>query len=427
MTAYLNKEISLLSDLSNYYSGMSKPLTLDLVVAKCKTDRLQMIKNLNLWGNNLGDVSLIADMPNLEVVSLAVNQVTNLSPFQGLRNLRELYLRKNNIVNFEELYNLEGLSGLKTLSLVENPIANHPQYRHMVATLLPQLTKLDDRPIGDLVEADSTGARPSQPIKRNSRIEDAQGYDTQPKRSRVEYEAEHASFNPRASRNKQLGLPIYGRAQEQEFEAINYNTEQRRTGHNVRYQTRPENHQLHRGQQGYDDRYANARPVSDYRLEEQNNNYESVRDHRQSRTFTEPKLERYERYYTSPTNQIQESFDAPPKQHSRQNDHLSQYKATVLQHQHSWQEQSKVEHSRPSLSPPPTDRRSENRSRSRDSQSPFRKSRNDNQDYQVENVPIEPSKNRDKNVILHSVKTLMTILSSFELDILRAECEKRLK
>ena len=36
-----------------------KPLTADLVFTKTKSDSLQNIKNLNLWGNDLEDLQLI--------------------------------------------------------------------------------------------------------------------------------------------------------------------------------------------------------------------------------------------------------------------------------------------------------------------------------------------------------------------------------
>lgn len=44
---------------------MGKPLTAELVFAKTKSDSLYNIKNLNLWGSELEDLSLIEKMPNL--------------------------------------------------------------------------------------------------------------------------------------------------------------------------------------------------------------------------------------------------------------------------------------------------------------------------------------------------------------------------
>ena len=39
---------------------MSKKLTKELVHAKCKTDNLSMIRKLNLWGNDLFDLTLLS-------------------------------------------------------------------------------------------------------------------------------------------------------------------------------------------------------------------------------------------------------------------------------------------------------------------------------------------------------------------------------
>ena len=38
---------------------VGKPLTMDLVFTKTKSDNLSNIKNLNLWGNELEDLKLV--------------------------------------------------------------------------------------------------------------------------------------------------------------------------------------------------------------------------------------------------------------------------------------------------------------------------------------------------------------------------------
>jgi hypothetical protein len=52
---------------------MSKALTVDLIHMKMKTNRIDTIKSLNLWGNDLNDISIVNQMQQLEVLSLAVN------------------------------------------------------------------------------------------------------------------------------------------------------------------------------------------------------------------------------------------------------------------------------------------------------------------------------------------------------------------
>lgn len=74
---------------------MGKTLTPELLLQKCKTDKLSSIKNLNLWGNDLEDISLIAEMPNIEICSLSLNKIISLKDFSSCKKLTELYLRKN--------------------------------------------------------------------------------------------------------------------------------------------------------------------------------------------------------------------------------------------------------------------------------------------------------------------------------------------
>ena len=124
---------------------MAKLLTLELIHQKCKTENLTLIKNLNLWGNSLCDVSLVNNMPNLEVLSLSVNKVDSLKYFRNLKKLQELYLRKNNVSELNDVLFLSNLKNLRVLWLSENPVTSVPSYRQFVLKNLPNLTKLDDK------------------------------------------------------------------------------------------------------------------------------------------------------------------------------------------------------------------------------------------------------------------------------------------
>ena len=62
---------------------MQNPLTKELVIEKCKKSNFNEIKNINLWGTNLDDISIIRQLVNLEVVSLSVNQISTLQDFIG--------------------------------------------------------------------------------------------------------------------------------------------------------------------------------------------------------------------------------------------------------------------------------------------------------------------------------------------------------
>ena len=128
---------------------MSKKLSRELIAQKVKSDRIESIRNLNLWGSNIEDISIIREMPSLEIVSLSVNKIRTLAPFANLQNLRELYLRRNLIANLNEIKYLTNCENLTVLWLSENPICDNPNYREVIICILPQLQKLDDVPITD--------------------------------------------------------------------------------------------------------------------------------------------------------------------------------------------------------------------------------------------------------------------------------------
>jgi Leucine-rich repeat (LRR) protein len=98
-------------------------------------------------------------MPNLEILSLSINDIAILKPLQHCTNLRVLFLRQNLVADFEEIRYLQPLTALKTLSLLDNPITEQPGYREAILSMLPQLTKLDDQLVG--------GGGRSAPVKTN--------------------------------------------------------------------------------------------------------------------------------------------------------------------------------------------------------------------------------------------------------------------
>lgn len=125
------------------------PLTKELIVEKCKKQNFNEIKNINLWGTNLDDISVIKQLINLEVVSLSVNQIQTLQDFKGCSRIQELYLRKNNVCDLNEIFNLQNLKSLKVLWLSDNPCAQENIYRPFIIKTLPQLVKLDSQEISE--------------------------------------------------------------------------------------------------------------------------------------------------------------------------------------------------------------------------------------------------------------------------------------
>ena len=106
---------------------------------------ITQLKHLNIYGEQIKDISLLSEMPNLKYVSLSCNEISSLTPLSSCKKLRELYLRNNNINSFQELYHLKDLLHLQVLWLEGNPICQDIAYRERVFKLLPQVKILDDK------------------------------------------------------------------------------------------------------------------------------------------------------------------------------------------------------------------------------------------------------------------------------------------
>mmetsp|Transcript_41345 Transcript_41345/g.89382 ORF Transcript_41345/g.89382 Transcript_41345/m.89382 type:complete len:567 (+) Transcript_41345:107-1807(+) len=137
--------------------GETRSLTHDMVFARTKCNRLDLIRNLNLWGNNLNDISILQGMPNLEVLSLSVNNVTSLEPLRGCPRLTELYLRKNDVSDLAEVQHLAALPNLRVLWLNDNPCSDLRHYRPYVLHHLTGLRKLDSQDVTDEERREAAG------------------------------------------------------------------------------------------------------------------------------------------------------------------------------------------------------------------------------------------------------------------------------
>ena len=121
-------------------------LTKEFILSKYPNiTEITEIKKLNLYAEDLLDISLISKMPKIEVLSLSSNQISSLSPLTNCLNVREIYLRNNNIDSFKELSHLKNLMNLKVLWLEGNPICNDIYYREKVFNILPQVIFLDNK------------------------------------------------------------------------------------------------------------------------------------------------------------------------------------------------------------------------------------------------------------------------------------------
>lgn len=129
------------------------------ILSRSRASSLENVKNLNFWGSDLSDISVLRQMPNVEVLSLSVNNISSLEDFAHCPRLRELYLRKNNIEDISEIGCLKNLPKLRVLWLSDNPCANVEHYRMTVLKNLPKLTKLDTVVVeeSEVVEAAKEG------------------------------------------------------------------------------------------------------------------------------------------------------------------------------------------------------------------------------------------------------------------------------
>lgn len=178
---------------------MSKKLTRELIAQKVKSDRLESIKKLNLWGSNLEDISIISQMPSLEIVSLSVNKIRSLKAFANLRNLKELYLRQNAISNLNEIKYLTECDNLTKLWLRENPICENPNYREVIICVLPQVQNLDDKEI-----TEDERIRAEKKLSGNYNEEEDED-DNQNKIEEINREEEKYSPKKNSSGNRGVG------------------------------------------------------------------------------------------------------------------------------------------------------------------------------------------------------------------------------
>ena len=123
-------------------------LTKELKLSKYpKYSDIKEIKKLDIFGEDIKNISIISKMPNLEILALSSNKISSLYPLSQCLNMREIYLRNNNIYSFEELHHLKVLSNLKVLWLEGNPISKDFFYREKVIDILPQIQNLDNKKI----------------------------------------------------------------------------------------------------------------------------------------------------------------------------------------------------------------------------------------------------------------------------------------
>jgi hypothetical protein len=139
---------------------MSCPLTQNLVLQKTKLHELRHVRKLNVCGVQIDDIRVLRETPNVEVLSLSVNEIECLDPLSQLYNLRELYLRRNAINDVRQILHLSKLPFLSSLNMSDNPVSADPNYRKFAIAAVPPLVKLDDVEVSPRERAEAERAFP---------------------------------------------------------------------------------------------------------------------------------------------------------------------------------------------------------------------------------------------------------------------------
>ena len=99
---------------------------------------------MNLCLFEIDSLAVLRELPNLEIVSLSHNKVSTLKDLSLCQKIQEIYIRKNNICDLQEVAHLAHLPNLRVLWLSHNPCADHPYYRPYIVRNLKALVKLDN-------------------------------------------------------------------------------------------------------------------------------------------------------------------------------------------------------------------------------------------------------------------------------------------
>ncbi|MCL6458460.1 MAG: leucine-rich repeat domain-containing protein, partial [Gorillibacterium sp.] len=109
------------------------------------------LTSLTFWGNQVTDLSPLSGMKQLRELNLNYNRVTSLAPLAGLNELRSLLVGQNEI---KDIRPLAGLVKLTELAISQNPITDLSPL-----STLTELTELsfDDTPVSNLTPISGLG------------------------------------------------------------------------------------------------------------------------------------------------------------------------------------------------------------------------------------------------------------------------------
>ena len=129
---------------------MSRKLTFDLIFNEMNVKNISGLIALNIKGKNINDISILSQIPSLEIISLSNNDINNLAVFKTLKNLKKLSLKGNKINDFNQIENLRYCPKLEYLKLKDNPISKEKNYLSTILKMLPSLKIFDDAEVNKI-------------------------------------------------------------------------------------------------------------------------------------------------------------------------------------------------------------------------------------------------------------------------------------
>ncbi|XP_014476495.1 PREDICTED: protein C21orf2 homolog isoform X2 [Dinoponera quadriceps] len=240
-------------------------LTEEMIVARTRMSDFSAVMKLNCWGTELTDVSILRKMKNVEVLSLSINNINTLADFQYCHKLQDLFVRRNNIKDLNEICYLQGLPKLRNLWLGENPCAEKEGYRLAVLRALPNLEKLDDKEVSpEEVQTAMTIGRPLvHPLEMDTSPQsDARSFD-ETQHSHEEYDPDRRNANYSASSSHH-----YSQNNQYAYELQNGQSKKQSKDDTVRTESRSNNETATTNtleiSKDYDDRPVVSRHNGDY-------------------------------------------------------------------------------------------------------------------------------------------------------------------
>ena len=92
----VSESLCVLRDLSRKYPALIDEFLkfFDICIQNINNDP-KNIRFINIWGNQISDISILSSFPYLEKINLNSNQIEDISAFKNLTNIRELSLKDN--------------------------------------------------------------------------------------------------------------------------------------------------------------------------------------------------------------------------------------------------------------------------------------------------------------------------------------------